>query len=82
MVTTVIKVKDRTLRNDIRLHIINNTNNQDTCIVYLHGLSSYCIEGKFIIPFLGESYSLCLFDSRAHGKNQGSYVTYGLLEAE
>ena len=43
LVTTVIKVKDRNLRNDIRLHMINNTNSKDTCIVYLHGLSSYCI---------------------------------------
>lgn len=82
LVTTVIKVKDRSLRNEIRLHMINNTNNRETCIVYLHGLSSYCIEGKFLIPFLGENYSLCLFDSRAHGKNQGNFVTYGLLEAE
>ena len=43
IVPTVIKLKDRVLKNDIRLHIISNTNSQDTCIVYLHGLSSYCI---------------------------------------
>lgn len=54
----------------------------ENCLVYLHGLSSYGLEGKFLVPLLGENLSLCLFDSRAHGKNKAKFVTYGLLESE
>lgn len=48
----------------------------------MHGLSSYCLEGKFLLPFLGESFSLALYDSRAHGLNKSKFVTYGLLESQ
>jgi pimeloyl-ACP methyl ester carboxylesterase len=70
------------VRNSVRLHIIDNAKNAENCIVYLHGLASYCLEGKFLIPYLASSFSLCLFDSRGHGKNEAPFVTYGLLEAQ
>ena len=63
----------------MKLYFVKNPKNQDNCIVYLHGLSSYSMEGKFLVPFLGDQLNLCLFDSRAHGKNHAKYVTYGLL---
>ena len=40
------------------------------------------MEGRFLIPLLGDQLSLCLFDSRGHGKNKSKFVTYGLLESE
>ena len=66
----------------INLNIIRNSRNPHSIIVYLHGLSSYCLEGKFLIPHLGDELSLCVYDSRAHGKNHAKLVTYGLLESE
>jgi hypothetical protein len=77
-VTSSLSTDKHTFENHIRLNLVHNSKAEDI-IVYLHGLSSYCLEGKFLIPLLGDSFSLCLFDSRGHGKNKSKFVTYGLL---
>lgn len=51
------------------------------CIIYLHGLSSYCFEGLYLLQQLQGSINLCLYDLRGHGKNKCNQVTYGLREA-
>lgn len=78
-VPTQVRVAGKEVPNRVKLHLIANTKNEHNCILYLHGLSSYCLEGKFLIPYLASSFSLCLFDSRSHGQNQTPFVTYGLL---
>ena len=80
-ITTKLRVGQTVLENTVKLHFVTNARNDENCIVYLHGLSSYCLEGKFLVPYLASSFSLCLYDSRSHGKNQASFVTYGLLES-
>lgn len=51
-------------------------------MIYLHGLASYCMEGRFLLPVLSEHFSVCLYDSRGHGLSKAAQVTYGLLEAQ
>jgi pimeloyl-ACP methyl ester carboxylesterase len=51
--------------------------------VYLHGLSSFSVEGTFLVQNL-EKYltdlnvSVCLYDLRGHGKDKAHNVTFGI----
>jgi hypothetical protein len=44
-------------------------------------LSSFVLEGKFLLPYLEEEFSLCLYDLAGHGKNRIGRITYGVEEA-
>jgi hypothetical protein len=81
-VDTVVEVAGRDVGNTVRLQFVENRKRRQTCILYLHGLNSYAMEGRFLVPLLGDNLGLCLFDSRAHGKNTTPFVTYGLLESQ
>lgn len=79
----------------VSLHLVQNTLNLQksrvgsklsTCVIYLHGLASFCLEGTFLIKNLEkylpeDNVSLCLYDMRGHGKDKASNVTFGLKES-
>jgi hypothetical protein len=49
------------------------------CIIYLHGLSSFSGEAKYLSEYTsGVGMSLCIFDFEGHGKSIGDYISYGI----
>lgn len=59
-------------------YISHKAKTSQPCIIYLHGLASYCFEGEYLLPYLKEEFSLCLYDLRGHGKNKSPLITYGI----
>ena len=53
--------------------------------MYLHGLSSFSVEGSFLIEHvekLKDQYAVCLYDMRGHGKDKADTITFGIEEAK
>jgi pimeloyl-ACP methyl ester carboxylesterase len=56
---------------------------QNTCIVYLHGLGSNRLEVLSLLNTAGDiPYDTCSFDFSGSGKSEGYYTSYGLSESE
>jgi hypothetical protein len=42
-VSSTLTTGSHTINNSIKLNLVRNSKNSDNCIIYLHGLSSYCL---------------------------------------
>lgn len=59
-------------------------NHSDVCIICCHGYHSY---GEFDFSCIGEyyykkGYKILIIDERAHGKSEGRFSTFGILESK
>lgn len=74
----VVEVEDRRSAKFNAFYISHAARSPQPCIIYLHGLSSFCFEGQYLLGHLGDFYSLCLYDLRGHGKNKREMVSFGI----
>lgn len=61
----------------------NETQEEPSCLIYLHGNASCQLEGTYLIPFLvPHGISVFCFDFSACGKSTGKRITLGYLEKD
>jgi|JI6StandDraft_1071083.scaffolds.fasta_scaffold12050_2 esterase/lipase len=72
-----LEVRDVRSGRSLTTYISEGTGS--ACVVYLHGLSSFSGEAKYLSEYTSlTDLSLCIFDFEGHGKSKGEYISYGL----
>lgn len=71
--------------DNLKLHALfyEHPNSKGT-IILMHGYhgEGLCDFGPVFKPFIEKGYSILLPDQRAHGKSEGKYLTFGVLESD